>query len=346
MMLKVSEIKNQTNAPLRLAVCGGCKSKQWLPSDVPAMCTTPCTKCGHPVILPTQIRQFELREIVASGGMGTVYRAFDTTLERLVAVKFLKREMADDKQVLDSFYREARVGASLNHTNIIHIYQFDEYDSQPFLVMELADNGSLDSRIEKDGYVSELLALDVGTKIVSALQTALKHNLLHRDIKPSNILFNDEGEPKLVDFGLARSAEEQDEYASSVWGTPYYVAPEKIERKGETFHSDMYSLGGTLYHALTGHVPFEAETIEQVVAGHVHTPLTPPNQVNINIGQETSDAIATAMAKNPEDRFPTYDDFGMALEAARSHYLVQRMRHEQAAHPELDRSPSKSWWQR
>jgi len=281
----------------------------------------PCSKCGHPVILPFNIRQFELREVIASGGMGTVFRSFDSTLERNVAVKLLKREMAEDPHVLKSFYREARAGASLNHTNIIHIYLFDEYENVPYLVMELADNGSLDSRIEQSGVVPELTVLDVGIKVASALDSALKQNLLHRDIKPGNILFNAEGEPKVVDFGLARKTEDEEESETDVWGTPYYVAPEKIRREAETFHSDMYSLGGTLYHALTGHVPFEAETIDGVVQGHVETPLTPPNHVNPAITEPTSEAIGISMAKNPLERFPTYDDFIMALEASRSYLL-------------------------
>jgi serine/threonine protein kinase len=299
--------------------------------------TVPCTKCGHPVLFPFRIRQFELREVIASGGMGTVYRAFDLTLERQVAVKLLKREMAGDQQVMESFYREARAGASLNHTNIIHIYTFDEFEDIPYLVMELADHGSLDSRIEKEGQVPELDVLDVGIKVAQGLSTALKRNLLHRDIKPGNILYNDEGEPKLVDFGLARRAENEEEYESTVWGTPYYVAPEKIKREGEDFHSDMYSLGGTLYHALTGHVPFEAPTIEEVVAGHVHTPLTPPIQVNPAITQPTSDAILVAMAKSPAERFPTYDDLIMALEAARTKLLMQKFRPGAA-------DPKRPWW--
>jgi serine/threonine protein kinase len=150
----------------------------------------PCTKCGHPVIVPFCIRQFELREIVASGGMGTVYRAYDLSLERAVAVKLMKEDMASDPQVVESFYREARAGAALNHTNIIHIYTFDEFEGKPYLVMELADSGSLDSRIEIEGQVPELDVLDVGVKVASALALALKRGLLHRDIKPGNILFN------------------------------------------------------------------------------------------------------------------------------------------------------------
>ncbi len=275
-------------------------------------------------MLPVSMRQFELRSIIASGGMGTVYRAFDVSLQREVALKMMKREMAQDPEVMTAFCREARASASLNHTNIIHIYTFDEYEGQPYLVMELADHGSLDSWIERAGLVPELNVLDVGIKVGSALDTALKRNLLHRDIKPANILFNAEGEPKLVDFGLAGAAEPATGEETTIWGTPDYVAPEKIERKGETFLSDMYSLGGTLYHAMTGHAPFQAETVEDLVMAHVQTPLTPPNHVVPEISQETSDAIMMAMAKNPAERFQSYDEFIMALTAARSKLLVLR----------------------
>ena len=274
-------------------------------------------------MLPLQIRQYELKEVVASGGMGTVYRTLDHNLQRTVAVKLLKSELADDQQVVDSFYREARATAALNHTNIIHVYAFEEYDGVPYIVMELADNGSLDSRIEAEGAVPEEDVLKVGIGVASALNTALKHELLHRDIKPGNILFNAEGEPKLVDFGLARKSND-DEYEATIWGTPYYVAPEKVNRHGEDFLSDMYSLGGTLYHALTGHVPFEADTIEGVVLAHVHTPLTPPNRVNPAITQPTSEVIAKTLAKNPAHRFQSYDELIMELTAAQSYLAVQK----------------------
>ena len=339
----VADTAQSDRKTLRLATCGKCKAKHWLMEGHGSIDPIPCNKCGHPVIVPSQVRQFEVREVIASGGMGTVYRAFDTSLQRMVAIKMLKREMARDKQVMDSLYREARATAALNHTNIIHIYSFDEFEERPFLVMELADHGTLDSWIERDGFVPELSVLDIGVKVVCALESALQRNLLHRDIKPGNILFDEYGEPKLVDFGLACAAENKKEYEADVFGTPYYVAPEKIQRHGEDFRSDMYSLGGTLYHALTGHVPFEAETIEEVVAGHVHTPLTPPNLVRPEISQATSDAISTAMAKDPEQRFPSYADFKMALEAARSILLVQSM--QQQSDDEVGGRPG-SWWKR
>lgn len=325
--------------------CGGCGAKNFIDAGIPALSAVPCTRCGATIMMPMMLRQFELRGIVGEGGMGTVYRSWDTTLDREVAVKLMKKELVGDPQAMENFSREARACAALNHTNIIHIYTFDEYKGQWFIVMEIADRGSLDSRIESDKVVPELLVLDVGIKVASALASALKHNLLHRDIKPGNILFNSEGEPKLVDFGLARNTEANAEDDGAVWGTPYYIAPEKIRREREDFLSDMYSLAGTLYHALTGHVPFEAPTVDEVVAAQVHTPLTPPNLVIPEITQATSDALVCAMAKRPEDRYQSYDEFIMALTASRSQLLVSHYRNQERSTAAGVANPgNKSWW--
>jgi serine/threonine protein kinase len=327
---------------LKMVTCGQCETKVFIPGDLLPLATVPCSKCGHPIMMPKSMRQFELRSVIASGGNGTVYRAFDTVLERMVAVKLVKKEMMSDQLAMDNFYREARACARLNHTNIIHIYTFDEFEGQAYLVMELADHGSLDNRIEKQTRVAELNVLDIGIKIASALDLALKHNLLHRDIKPGNILFDSDNEPKLVDFGLARSVDMEAETGAVTEGTPYYVAPEKIKREKETFLSDMYSLGCTLYHALTGHVPFEAPTVEELVGAHVHTPLTPPNLVLPEVTQPTSDALVKVMAKNPADRFLSYDEFISGLEASRSQLLIQ-----QYNQPDSPKPKSKSsWWRR
>lgn len=327
---------------LKMVTCGWCDTKVFISGDLRPLATTPCTKCGKPLMMPMPLRQFELRSVIASGGNGTVYRAFDTVLERMVAVKLVKKELMNDPAAMESFYREARACARLNHTNIIHIYTFDEFEGQAYLVMELADHGSLDGRIEKQGRVEELHVLDIGIKIASALDLALKHELLHRDIKPGNILFDSDNEPKLVDFGLARSVEAEAESTTVTEGTPYYVAPEKIKREKETFLSDMYSLGCTLYHALTGHVPFEAPTVEELVSAHVHTPLTPPNLVLPEITHPTSDSLVKVMAKNPADRFLSYDEFRMALEAARTQLLVQRYAQSDSPKPKS----KTSWWRR
>ena len=334
-------VTTEERKQLRMVTCGGCNAKVFIPGDLKPLATTPCPKCGFQIMMPLQLRQFELRSFIAAGGMGLVYRAFDLVLEREVALKMMKSELLNDQQALDSFYREARACASLNHTNIIHIYTFDESDGQKYLAMELADQGSLDGRIELYQRLSEDKVLDIGIKIASALDLALKHGFLHRDIKPGNILFNADDEPKLVDFGLARKAEAEQDPEEGAWGTPYYVAPEKIKREPETFQSDMYSLGGTLYHALTGHVPFEAPTVEELVQAHVNVPLTPPNQVVPEISQAGSDALLRAMAKHPGDRFQSYDEFIMAMTAART--FVLRAMYSQEARPQSDNN---KWWKR
>src|SRR3954453_21108234 len=140
--------------PLKMVTCSGCEAKVFIPGNLPPLATEPCKRCGHPIMMPMQLRQFELRSKIASGGQGKVYRAFDNVLERMVAVKLMRKELENDTVALESFYREARACASLNHTNIIHIYSFDEFENQRYLVMELADRSSLDARIEKQQRLS------------------------------------------------------------------------------------------------------------------------------------------------------------------------------------------------
>lgn len=333
-----------------MVTCGACKSKSFISGELGPFETVPCTKCEHPLMLPVMMQHFELRGIVASGGMGTVYYAHDTVLERDVAIKLMKREIAQEPEALDGFYREARACAGLNHTNIIHIYHFGEHDGQMFLVMELADNGSLDSRIVAEQTVNELLVLDVGIQVASALDCALQKRLLHQDIKPLNILFNREGVPKLIDFGLARTATEEAEQADDIFGTPYYVAPERLRREVVTWSSDLYSLGGTLYHALTGHVPFEASSAEDVVSAHVHTEPTAPNLVNPAVSEATNEAILRTLAKDPAERYQSYDEFIMALNAARSHLVISQLHTAAADEPEVEAEAGgrkqKGWWRR
>jgi serine/threonine protein kinase len=323
-----------------MVTCLFCNTKVFIPGDLHPLSSVPCSKCGHPIMMPLLLRNIELRTKIASGGMGTVYRAFDTVLEREVAVKLMKREIEQDANGLASFYREARAQATLNHTNIVQIYSYDEWEGRRYLVMELADRGTLDTRIEHEKHLPEIDVLNIGIKIASALDLILQHNLIHCDIKPGNILFNADGEPKLVDFGLSRKADaEPDE---DLRGTPYYVAPEKVKREKETFLSDMYSLGGTLYHAVTGHTPFEAPSVEELVAAQVHTPLTPPNQVLPEVTQLTSDALAKTMAKNPADRFLSYFELRMALETARGTLLIHQSQSRDADRPK----GKTSWWRR
>src|SRR5204863_4141657 len=181
MVLSMETKMSTSDKPLKMVTCPGCEAKVFIPGDLPPLATEPCKRCGHAIMMPMQLRQFELRSKIASGGMGKVYKAFDNVLQRFVAVKLMRKELENDPLALEGFYREARACASLNHTNIIHIYTFDEWEGQRYLVMELADHGSLDGRIEKIQRLPELDVLDVGIKIAGALDMALRHNLLHRD---------------------------------------------------------------------------------------------------------------------------------------------------------------------
>ncbi|MBI3878879.1 MAG: protein kinase [Verrucomicrobia bacterium] len=316
---------------LRPIHCYFCSASNFVSPDLPPMTTMPCNKCGKEIMIPYLLRNFEIRQVIASGGMGTVYRAFDTILKREVAVKLMKKELGRDAKMLDEFYREARMIAALNHPNIIQVFNFGEMDGENFIAMELADRGSLESRaLKNDGRVSELEVLDVGVKIGAALDAAYKQNLLHRDIKPANILFNADNEPKLVDFGLAREADKEDEYGAEVWGTPEYSAPEKFKRESETFKSDMYSLGCTLYQALTGKLPFAGPSVEEMVRGHLDTPPKPPLELVPEISPATSDALLKSLAKKPKERFASYEELVMAFTAARSQVLVGQLAEQNA----------------
>ena len=127
--------QTMSDKALKMVTCGSCETKVFIPGDLPPLGTVPCSKCGHPIMMPMMLRQFELRSFVASGGMGTVYRGWDTVLERLVAVKLMKKELLEDPTAMEGFYREARACARLNHTNIIHIYTFDEWEGLRYLCL-------------------------------------------------------------------------------------------------------------------------------------------------------------------------------------------------------------------
>ena len=330
--------------------CGG---NAFIPGELGPLEITSCSKCGGELMMPMMLEHFELNSRIAAGGMGTVYRATDSVLKRDVAIKLMQPQLVEDKEGLEAFYAEARAMARLNHTNIIHIYQFGQLKDQLYLVMELALAGSLDQLIDQHRTVSELQVLDVGIKIASALDAALKHKLLHRDIKPGNILFNVDNEPKLVDFGLVCKSEAGVDYSEQIRGTPYYIAPEKLRREPETFLADMYSLAGTLYHSITGHTPFEAPEIDDVVLAHLNTPLIPARKRVPSITGPTSDTIVRAMDKKPANRYQSYDEFIMALTAARSQLLrsqvapssPSRSRRAKPAEPEKPAAP-RGWFRR
>jgi eukaryotic-like serine/threonine-protein kinase len=269
-----------------------------------------CSRCGALSVVPLKFGNFLLLNAMGIGGMGTVYKAIDLSLKRFLAVKILRKQLAAEQHFVDSFAQEARAAAAVNHPNVAQVYSFGEHDGQYYLAMELLERGSLDDRMTRLGKLPEKEVLDIGIQIASGLRAAHQCGLLHRDIKPGNILFNNEGDPKLADFGLARgqpeAAAETDHPSGMVWGTPYYIAPEKLRAKSEDFRSDMYSLGASLFHALAGSPPSEPERVTAAAAGEI-APSESLRSLAPDVSDFTAQVIGRMLAKIPADRYESYD---------------------------------------
>src|ERR1051326_1901929 len=201
-----------------------------------------CPSCGEKLLVPMQLGNYRLLATIGGGGIGMVYKAVDMSLGRQVAVKLLRKDLAEDKHFVETFTREARAVAALNHPNIATLYFFGVENGQYYLVMELVPRGSLDDMMTKRKRVPEAEVLNIAIQVASGLQHAYQRGLIHRDIKPGNILFSDAGIPKIVDFGLAEFHTDQDTkkpQQEGIWGTPYYIAPEKVAGEKEDFRSDI-----------------------------------------------------------------------------------------------------------
>jgi hypothetical protein len=272
-----------------------------------------CRHCGALSVVPLQFGDFLLLNPIGIGGMGTVYKAIDLPLNRYLALKIVRKNLSTNPAFISSFSQEAQAAASVNHPNVAQVYAFGEIDNQYYLSMELCQRGSLDDRITKLGRLPEPEVLSIGRQIASALLCAWQGGLLHRDVKPGNILFNEDGVPKIVDFGLARGhgrdAEDAKGHApDQIWGTPYYIAPEKLRGQPEDLRSDIYSLGATLFHALAGRPPFEADTAGEVVTKHATQPALSLKTYAPDLNERTTQVIARMLAKDPAERYETYDE--------------------------------------
>ncbi|MEO8206592.1 MAG: serine/threonine-protein kinase, partial [Chthoniobacterales bacterium] len=211
-----------------------------------------CPSCGQALRARTQFNNFTLLELLGEGGMGSVLKAVDLNLQREVALKILKKECSANLEERQRLETEARITASINHPHVVKVYSFGEDHGQFYLAMELVEKGSLDDLMTIQRRVAEAQVLEVGIQIAQGLEAASEKGLIHRDVKPGNILFADAHTAKIVDFGLALALADEAAQRGEVWGTPYYIAPEKLNNEPEDFRSDMYSLGGTLFHALAG----------------------------------------------------------------------------------------------
>jgi serine/threonine protein kinase len=250
---------------------------------------------------------YQLERELGQGGMGTVYLARDTGLNRKVALKILKADLSEDPMFAQKFLDEVEVTASLAHPNIIRVYTLGEQDERLYLVMEHLDQPSLEQKMDQMGKLPEREVLEIGIGIASALQFAYEETgLIHRDITPGNILFGRGKTPKLADFGLAAGARSALGQQDEVWGTPYYVSPERLNRQEEDIRSDIYSLGATLYHALAGRAPFEAETAEAVAQKHLEDRCASLRAFLPTAHEQTIFTIDKCMEKSTTRRWQSY----------------------------------------
>jgi len=261
---------------------------------------------------------YELERELGQGGMGTVYRARDNGLNRKVALKILKTDLSDDPAFARKFLDEVEVTASLAHPNIIRVYTLGEQDGRLYLVMEHLDQPSLEQRMDQTGKLSERDVLEIGIGIASALQFAHEETgMIHRDIKPGNILFGRGNIPKLADFGLAAGARSALGQQDEIWGTPYYVSPERLNREEEDIRSDIYSLGAALYHAFAGRAPFEADSAEEVARRHLFDRSPPLRSLRPDANEQTVFTLDKCLQKKTSNRWQDYENFISQLEDAR-----------------------------
>ncbi len=267
--------------------------------------------------------QYEVRELVGMGGMSAVYRAYQENLQRDVALKVLPPSFAAQQTTLERFLREARTAAALEHAHIVPVYDYGNYSGLSFVVMRLLSGGSLAERLEwaeNEGKPLPSLpeAADVLKKLAAALDYAHSRGVIHRDIKANNVMFDDQGSPFIVDFGIAKLTHAENALTGTgvAMGTPLYMAPEQWRGESVTPATDQYALGVTIYAMLTGHLPFEAPTPYALMNKHLNEQPTPPDTWRADLPEAIKQVLSQVIAKNPRDRFPSAKDFASAFEAA------------------------------
>jgi serine/threonine protein kinase len=276
-------------------------------SGLPAFVEIACPECGTKQHVPAKIGVFLLVDLLGKGGMGAVYRGRDTGLDRWVAVKVMQSSFGGNPEFVETFRREAQAAAALNHPNIVQIYSFGVAHGQPYMAMELLEGGRMDQMIAAGEPLNEALILKMTIDVAEGLNAAAAINLIHGDVKPENILLDNNGVAKVVDFGLARfKASSEGGTAKGIWGTPYYIAPEKLRGHPSDARSDIYSLGGTLFHALTLKPPFDGETPMDVVKARLKNPPPLLRSLRPEASPELEALVARMLEADPLKRYPNY----------------------------------------
>lgn len=270
------------------------------------------------------IGSYRLVQKLGAGGMAEVYKSYQPRLDRYVAIKFIRPELAVDTGFRTRFEQEARAIARLSHSNIVHIYDFGEEEKRYFLVMEFIEGQTLKDYLQtefKSGRQIPLtLAISIISQVAAALDYAHSHNIIHRDVKPDNILISDKGRAVLNDFGIARITDRGEGMTQTgmAMGTPAYMSPEQIQGNKEQLGppTDIYSLGIITYELLTGHTPFTADTPFAVMLKHLNDPIPLPRQLNPVLPEALERVLLKVLAKDPADRYQTAGAFVQALHQA------------------------------
>jgi serine/threonine protein kinase len=269
--------------------------------------------------LGTRFGPYELRSLIGVGGMGEVYRAYDTVKGRMVAVNVLRTEMATDASFQERFRRESRMAARLQEPHVIPVHDFGDIGGVLFIDMRLVDGGSLKDLLRAQGALEPARAAKITAQVAAALDAAHTEGLVHRDVKPENVLLTPDDFAYLVDFGIAHAGGDASVTASgSLIGSCAYMAAERFSGGRVGPQSDVYSLACVLYECLTGRPPFERDELQQLMSAHMFSPPPRPSIMRRGIGRAFDDVIALGMAKQPAARFSSAGELARAATEAAS----------------------------
>jgi len=268
-----------------------------------------------------QIPGYKIVGKLGAGAMAVVYKARQLSLNRMVAIKILPKRFTENPEYVERFYKEGQAAGKLNHPNIVQAIDVGEAGGYHYFVMEYVEGKTIADDLAAGKVFEENEALDMIIQVANALAHAHALSLIHRDVKPKNIMINNNGMIKLADMGLARATtdiEAAQSEAGKAYGTPYYIAPEQIRGKIDIDgRADIYGLGATLYHMLTGRVPFMAEDSADVMRKHLKEKLIPPDHINTSLSAGVSEVIEIMMAKKKEDRYNDIEELLVDLNALR-----------------------------